>query len=93
MVVVSRCARAGRGGVGRRRGSRENPRPHRRGRILQRSNPAWPTWRGPPLKFIPMNSAARRYKNKFPNRNRLSNAQRLPSPFPLPSSDEGRGWL
>src|SRR5439155_20804585 len=50
-----------------------------------------------PLKFIPMNSAARPYRSiakiNFPNRNRLSNAQRLPSPFPLPSSDEGRGWL
>ena len=83
MVVVSRRARAGRGGVGRQTARLEGETASAQARqdtpAIQSglANLAWS-----PLKFIPMNSAARRYKNKFPNRNRLSNAQRLPSPFP-----------
>src|SRR5207247_11296789 len=94
MVVVSRCARAGRSGVGRqttwlqRESASAQARQDTPAIQSGLANLAWC-----PLKFIPMNSAARPYRSiakiNFPNRNRLSNAQRLPSPFPLPSSDEG----
>ena len=93
MVVVSRCARAGRGGVGRQttRLQRESASAQARQDTpaIQSglANLAWC-----PLKFIPMNSAARPYrpiaKINFPNRNRLSNAQR-PSLSPHRMRGEG----
>ncbi len=90
MVVVSRRARAGRGGVGRQTARLEGETASAQAR---QGSPAIQS--GLANLFIPMNSAARPYrpiaKINFPNRNRLSNAQWLPSPFPLPSSDEGEG--